>query len=86
MSGESDPREVRFEPLHPASRKRLIVALIVGPILWLVALIVVAVVVKNTRAIGVGLVVVVGSCLIAIVVLNVLLSARRREERRYDDR
>ena len=83
MSSQSDPREVQFEPLHPASRKRLIAAFIVGPILWLVSLIVGAFVLKHTRAIGIGVAVAVGSCLIAMVVLNVLLSARRRQERRY---
>ena len=86
MSSQSDAREVRFEPLQPASRNRLILALIVGPILWLVALVVAALVVKHTRAIGVGTAVAVGSWLIAMLVLNGLLVARRRQERRYVDR
>jgi predicted ABC-type exoprotein transport system permease subunit len=86
MSSQSDPRDVHFDPLRPASRGRLIVAFIVGPLLWLVALIVGAFVFRHTRAIAVGSAVAVASFLIALVVLNVLLSARRRQERRYGAR
>ena len=42
MAGPDGEQRVdvpRFEPLRPASRGRLIVGLVLGPILWLVALI-----------------------------------------------
>jgi hypothetical protein len=83
MSSQSDPRDVHFEPLHPASRRNVIVALIIGPILWLVALILAAVVFTHTEAIPIGIAVAVVSCLIAMAILNLLLSLRRRQERRY---
>lgn len=86
MSSQSDPRDVHFEPLRPATRRTLILALVIGPILWLVALILAAVVFTHARAVPIGIAVAVGSCLIAMVILNLLLTARRRQERRYVDR
>ena len=74
-----------FEPLHPASRKRLLLGIVVGPVLWLVALIVTAVVVHYTYAIAIGLVVTVVSLLVALVVLVLIHAGREREERRYVD-
>lgn len=42
MSSELGGPSVRFEPLRPISHHRLIVALVLGPVLWLVALVVAA--------------------------------------------
>jgi len=83
VSSQSDPRDVHFEPLHPATRRTLIVGFIVGPILWLVALSVAAFVFTSTEAVPIGIAVAVVSCLIAMIILNLLLSSRRRQERRY---
>jgi hypothetical protein len=76
----------RFRPLRPASRGRLAAAIVLGPVMWIVAMVVAAVIVKRTDAIGVGLLVTLASCLVSAIVLVVLRSARRREERRFADR
>jgi len=74
---------VRFDPLRPASRGRLIAAFILGPIFWLVALVVAAVLLEFTGAILFGLVVTAGSFVISMLVLGLVYGARRRDERRY---
>jgi peptidoglycan/LPS O-acetylase OafA/YrhL len=78
-----DATSLRFEPLRPASRARLIAGAIVGPLLWLAVLIVAAWAFEYSWAIGFGLLVTVVSFAVALIVLAVLHSARRRAERRY---
>ena len=72
-----------FEPLRPASRARLILVYVVGPIIWLAAIVGVAVVLRHTRAIARGLLITTVSFLLALVVLLLLHARRRRQERRY---
>jgi divalent metal cation (Fe/Co/Zn/Cd) transporter len=81
-----DATSLRFEPLRPASRARLISGAVVGPLLWLVALIVAAWLFEYSWAIGFGLLVTVVALVVSLIVLAVLHSARRRAERRYVDR
>ena len=76
---------VRFEPLHPASRSAVIVGVVVGPLLWLVALFAVAWFFEYTWAIGFGVLVTVVTFLVALVALVLLRAARVRQERRYVD-
>jgi hypothetical protein len=76
----------RFTPLRPASRPKLILAFVLGPVLWLVALLVAAVVVHRTNAIGIGLIVAGASFVVSIVVLGLLRLGRSREERQNADR
>lgn len=76
---------VRFEPLRPASRGRLVAGFVLGPVLWVVALIVAAWLFDYSWAIGVGLLVTVASFLVSLLVLAVLYSRRRSQERRYAD-
>ena len=83
MSSELGPPSVRFEPLRPASRGRLIAGFVLGPVLWLVALIVAAWLFDYSWAIGVGLLVTVASFLVSLLVLAILYSRRRSQERRY---
>lgn len=85
MSSELDRPEVHFEPLRPASRGRLILGFVLGPIFWLVALIVGAWVLEYSSAIALGLLVTVVSFLISLAVLAAVYAARRRHERRYAD-
>jgi hypothetical protein len=80
---DSEPPSVRFQPLRPVSRPRLILRLIYGPVLWLVALAIVTVLFVNTWIIHVGLLVTLASFLVGLLVLAVLRTGRRREERRY---
>ena len=76
----------RFRPLRPASRPKLIAAIVLGPVLWLVALSVAAWLLARTDAIEIGLLVTAASFVIAAVVLSLLRLGRGREERRYADR
>ena len=85
MSSESERPSVRFEPLRPASRGQIIAAFVLGPVIWLVALIVGAWIFDYTEAIALGLLIAVASFLVALVVLALVHAARRRQERRYAD-
>jgi Zn-dependent membrane protease YugP len=83
MTQTGEKPDAPFRPLRPASRPRLIAAFVLGPVLWVVALAVVAVLVKRTDAIELGLAVTAAAFVLALIVLPVLWSARRREERDY---
>ena len=86
VSSDSDQPPVRFEPLRPASRGQVIAALVLGPILWLVALIVAAWTFKYSWAIQLGFAVTAASFLLALLVLALVRRGRRRQEMRYADR
>jgi hypothetical protein len=86
MSHNVQGFEDRFTPLRPASRPKLIAAFVLGPIAWLIALLLVCVVVERSDLIELGLIVTIASFVVAFVVLIVLRAGRRREERRYVDR
>jgi hypothetical protein len=72
-----------FEPSSPVPRRRLIRWIVLGPLLWLVALCVVAITVHRTNAIGLGLLIASGSLVVSAVVLAFLRAARDRERERY---
>jgi hypothetical protein len=76
----------RFRPLRTASRGRLAVAFVLGPLLWVVAMLVTAVLVERTDAIELGLLVTFAAFVVASIVLLLLWRGRRREERRYGAR
>jgi peptidoglycan/LPS O-acetylase OafA/YrhL len=86
VSSELDRPSVRFEPLRPASRGRLIAGFVLGPVLWLVALVVAAVLFDHSSAIALGLLVTVACFVVSLAVLALLHAGRRRQERRYADR
>jgi hypothetical protein len=75
-----------FEPFSPVPRRRLIRWVVLGPLLWLVALGVVAITVHRTNAIGLGLLIASGSLVVSAVVLAFLRAARDRERTRYGSR
>ena len=85
MAVNSDPESsiVRFEPLRPASRKRLLVGVVVGPLLWVVALITVAWVLHFTSAIELGLLIALISAVVSTIVLVLMRQSRVHEEERY---
>ncbi len=85
MREDAATSSVRFEPLHPVSRASLIVGVVLGPLLWLVAIAIAAWFFEYTWAIALGLLVTAASFLLALVVLALLRQARRRQERRYVD-
>ena len=82
MSSADEHEAAVFEPLRPASRGRLILGLILGPVLWLVALIVVAATLHDTWAIQIGLIVTVGTFVLSLVALS-FLRWRRQQERQH---
>ena len=83
MNEDSESSIVRFEPLHPASRKRLLAGIVLGPLLWLVALITVAWVLHISFAIELGLLIALISAVVSTIVLVLLRQARVRQEKRY---
>jgi len=76
---------VRFDPLRPASRRRLIAGIAIGTLAWLVAAALLKLV-SYTWVIVQGVAVTLGAFLISVIVLTVLRQGRIRQERRYVDR
>jgi membrane-associated phospholipid phosphatase len=83
VNSDPEPSIVRFKPLRPASRKRIVIGIIVGPLLWVVALITVAWVVHYTSAIELGLLIALISAVVSTIVLILMRESRIREEKRY---
>jgi membrane protein implicated in regulation of membrane protease activity len=85
VSGDAARPSARFEPLRPASRKRLILGLVFGPVLWLIFFIVTAIVVHYSNAIALGLLVALASLVIAFAALALTKRGRDRQEARHVD-
>jgi hypothetical protein len=52
---DTPPRNAEvFEPLHPAPRRRVTAGLLLGPLVWLVALVVLALVLRERNAVEIG--------------------------------
>ncbi len=85
MAVNNDPElsVVRFEPLRPASRKRMLLGIVIGPFLWLVGLITVAWVLHISSAIELGLLIALISAVVSTIVLVLLRQGRVRQEKRY---
>jgi hypothetical protein len=83
VSNDSESSVVRFEPLRPASRKRIVVGLVVGPVLWVIALTAVAWVLHISSAIELGLLIALLSAAVSTIVLVLVRRGRLRQERRY---
>lgn len=80
--GREEPRHgdpVRFRPLRPVTSPGRVALWICGPLLWLVGLVVVAHVVREGQAVGVGLGVLAVSFVLS---LAWLLIARRLVQRK----
>jgi len=75
-----------FVPLRTAPRNRLVVALVVGPLLWLVALVVAGVLIHRLDVIEIGLLVAAASFVVGAVVLLLGRSLRVREEHAFASR
>lgn len=85
MVSDDQPADERFRPLRPAPRSKLALAIAIGPVLWIAAFVVAAVVIDRTNAIELGLLITAAAGVTAAVLLAVLSSARRREEDSYAD-
>jgi multisubunit Na+/H+ antiporter MnhG subunit len=86
MGQQATSADDRFRPMRTASGLRLVAAIVFGPFLWLVGLVIVAVVVNKFDAIELGLLIALGSILVTAPILVVVRLGRRREERRYPAR
>ena len=83
MGQDATQVDDRFRPMRTASGPRLIAAIVLGPFLWVVGLVVVAVLVRRSNTIELGVLIAVGSILVAVPILIVVRLGRQREERRY---
>ena len=70
-----------FAPLRPAPRARVRVAFLVGSVSWLLALVVLAFVVRRRDAVELALLVVAASFVVGLLVSAWMRSARVRAER-----
>jgi len=75
-----------FTPVRPVTRRRMIVRAALSPLIWLVALVVAAIVIHRTDAIGVGFAIGLGSMVAALIALSLIRAARDRDRRRYAER
>jgi hypothetical protein len=77
----SDERRARFSPQFRASRpKREAAFFLVGPLLWLAALVVLGFVVREGNIVGIGLLIAGGSFILATLVLVPMRHRRVCEE------
>jgi hypothetical protein len=83
MAGDPSASADRFRPLRPARGWRLVAAFTIGPLAWLIALDVAAILLDHTEAIEFGLLVALASFAVSMILLALLRAGRRREERRY---
>ena len=72
----------RFTPLQTASPGRRVLVLVVGPLLWLAAIVVVGVVVHRSDAVGYGLSVTAIAFLVSLGVSALARRSRLRDERK----
>lgn len=73
-----------FQPLRPARGGKLVLAAVLGPIVWVIAWLVAVWLIEKTNAIEFGLLLTIASFAVAAPVLGLLHWGRRREERRFD--
>jgi hypothetical protein len=78
--GEVEP----FRPVHPVPRTRMIVRSVVGPVLWLGSLVIVAFVLKETRAIEIGFAIALSSMAVSLIALSLIRGVRDRERSRFE--
>jgi hypothetical protein len=72
----------RFTPLQTASPGRRVLVLVVGPLLWLAAIVVVGIVVHRSDAVGYGLSVTAIAFLVSLGVSALARRSRLRDERK----
>ena len=70
----------RFQPLKYAARPAQLAAALIGPVLWLGAFAILAVVARETSAIAHGIAIATGSFLVALVALIAMRRRRVREQ------
>jgi hypothetical protein len=76
------PTSPSFKPLRRATRTELVLLFILGPLLWVAAVVAVAYVVHHGEAIGIALLVLAGALVVAVVFLVPMRIWRIRMERK----
>jgi len=84
MSGPPRHAKDLFRPLRPARGWRFTLAVIVGPLTWLLAFLMIGWLVEKFDAVEIGLLIAFGSFVVGLILLLVLHTGRNRERRRYE--
>jgi hypothetical protein len=79
--GQAERLEAQFRPLRPAPRGRLPLAILAGSLLWLLALLVLAYLVRRVDAVELALAIMAGSFVVGVLWSLWAHGARGREER-----
>lgn len=69
-----------FSPLRPAPRGKRVAVFVLGPLAWVVALAVLVRILRNDRAVEIGLLVALVSFVVALALLVLARSLHAREE------
>jgi hypothetical protein len=81
---QRDAEDDLFQPLRPAKGTKLVLAAVIGPIAWVIAWLVAALLIYYSDVIELGLLLTLASFLIALPILGLLAWGRNREERRFE--
>jgi hypothetical protein len=73
-----------FTPVQPVTRRRMIVRVVFGPLLWLAALVVAAFVLNRTHAIEIGFAIALVCMAVSLIGLSLIRAARDRERSRLE--
>jgi hypothetical protein len=84
VSGPPEHADEHFRPLRPAKGVRLVTAIVLGPLVWVIAFVVTSAILEQSDAIELGILVAMCSFVVGFVVLLVLHRGRDRERRRYE--
>jgi hypothetical protein len=72
-----------FEPLRPAPRRNVTVGFLLGPFIWLVALVVLAFVLRERDAVEIGLLIALIALILGLAFLAPQYAFRVRRERKW---
>ena len=81
-AGEQEAQTPVFMPLRPTPLRRMIFRAIAGPLLWLIALVIVLITIDRTQVIELGLLIAAAAFAVSAIVLLVLRALRLHQERR----
>jgi hypothetical protein len=79
-----DAEQDLFRPLRPAKGAKLMAAVVIGPVAWVIAWLVAAWLIYRSDLIEFGLLVTAASFVFAFLVLGLLAWGRSREERQFE--
>lgn len=80
QTGEGTEPGHTFSPLRRAPRRKLIAAMLLGPVLWVAALAVLVTALRDDDAVEFGLVIALGAFVVAFICLTIGRFARARND------